>query len=126
MEFNLTAIRHTLGWLGGGILVLAAIVGMWVAFGLPRVAWSTEIERLDFSQVRLSIEFNREKSLNLFQRAVIVNERISKIEAQPVSGLGAEYLVTLKDKARLLDREVDLTDQKIIELEKYALELERK
>lgn len=126
MKLDYAAIWHGLRSLGAVILVLSAVVVSWVAVGLPTMAWSTDIKRLDISQVKLSIEFNRDKSLNLFQRAFIVRERIIVIEAPPDVDWEVDHVQLLKEKAGELEREVKLIDQKVIELEKYALELERK
>lgn len=46
--------------------VLVGIVTIWLALGLPRLAWSTDIQRLSVDQANIVIDFATEK----IQRAI--------------------------------------------------------
>ena len=121
-------LARAAAWIGSVVVGLAtvgvAIVIAWTSFELPRVAWSTDIDRLDRNQIKLAIDFYQEKSLNLFHRVLLVDERIEKTKLQPQVQVSEEYLKLLLGRKKELELEIKRTDEHAKALQNRALELE--
>lgn len=78
--------------LGAVVATLGGIAGLWITLGLPTVAFSTDIERLDRSQLEVAITVYE----NQIDGWVI---RLSKLREQGVPGSNPEL--------RALERQID-------------------
>lgn len=109
----------------GVFSLLGVIVAAWIAFELPRIAWSTDINRLDRAQLRLSIAFERERSTNILEKQIIVEGQLIREKEKPKNYWNEGYIATLNEKLSILEKEELRTEEKIRILESKALELER-
>ena len=116
-------VRWSLGGMSSLVIVLGVLAGMWAASGLPTMAWSTDISRLERGQLKISISFHHEKSVHLLEKKIIVRYQLEQELAKSADQKVQKYINSLKVDLEKLTKEEKRTEERIKELEARSLEL---
>lgn len=111
---------------------VAAIVAVWTMLGLPGLAWSTDLEKIDAKfetaidslnsgQLLLTIEFTQEKRNNLYQRKAYTGGQIYWLNQEPKSEAKRRYFENLKTEMDWVEQEIGRTDIRLEKLEEAAI-----
>ena len=117
-------------WIGGGIVGAVVVIGVfvqiWLAAGLPTVAFSHDIKRLDRNQVLLSIKFHDAKAIRLLRQKIFVSTQLIEEETKAQHLKNVNYILDLKKDQAVLQRERKQTEEEIKRLHERAIKLEGK